>query len=99
MKRFISAHNPGGSNLGATFGHGFLLGGIQKCAVYHMAARDKESIYVCASLVVSLPLVIKPPGFNYEVSTLITLSNPNHLPDVLRLRTIVRLNVYPFNIS
>jgi hypothetical protein len=41
-------------------------------------------------------LFIRSPGFNHGDTTLITLSNPNHLPKVQATNTIVGLIFHPF---
>jgi hypothetical protein len=50
-------------------------------------------------LPVSLPIPIKPPGLNHRSSSLITLSNPDHLLKAPHRHTIVRLSFYPLNTS
>jgi hypothetical protein len=53
-------------------------------------------IFVC---LISLPLLTKPPGFYHGSSTLMTLSNPNHLPKASLTNTIIRLSFCPLNAS
>jgi hypothetical protein len=44
----------------------------------HHIVREKEHIHVL--VLVSLPLLTKPPVFIYGGFLMITLSNPNNLP-------------------
>jgi hypothetical protein len=47
----------------------------------------------------SLSFLRMSPGFIHRGSTLMTLSNPNHLPKTPPLNTVIGLNFYPLNIS
>lgn len=59
-------------------------------------AEDKDHMCVCVFRL--SPLLTKPPGFNHGRSTLMTLSNPDYLPETPPLSSIVRLSL-PFLIS
>lgn len=68
---------------------------LEVCRTSH----DKETGIMHVCLFWSLSFLIKLPVFNLEGSTLMALSNPNHLPNALPLNTIVGFSFYLLNIS